>query len=66
MALPQKYVEDGLKLSEGMRLFGEPVTTLTRDELVACVAQFADALRERNEQDRQRARSALLRPPRIE
>lgn len=62
MALPQGYVEEGLELSKGMLLFGEPVDTLTREELIACVAQFADALRERNAQDRQQAAGILCTP----
>lgn len=66
MPIPLKYVEDGLKLADGMRLFGEPVKMLTRDELIACVAQFANSQRERNAQDRQRAMDILASTPFIE
>lgn len=50
MKLPGKFVEDGLKLAEGCRLFGLSFDELTRDELIAAAAHGWDYARKVREQ----------------
>lgn len=51
MNIPEKFVTDGLALAKGATVFGVPIETLTREELMACAANFAklyqDQLRRR-------------------
>lgn len=39
MPLPQKFVDEGLALAKGAKLFGFDLESLTRDELLAACAQ---------------------------
>lgn len=59
MPVPQKYVEDGLKLADGMRVFDTAVSEMTREELIACLALAAAGLRLRDERDRDRDTSVV-------
>lgn len=50
MALPAKFVTEGLALAKGAKIFGEALEDLTRDELLAVAAQGWKAERNAREQ----------------
>ena len=63
--LPDEWVRSGLKLSEGVRLFGRPLSDLTRDEAIGALGHaLADAKFEREERARDREMRDALRKAR--
>lgn len=54
MPIPKDFVERGLEMSKGALCFGEPIESLTKDELIALVAhEHHQANRRRDEHKRQ-------------
>lgn len=53
MSIPAEYLAEGTKLAEGMRVFGAPVTEMTKEELIACLALASVGLRRRDERERE-------------
>ncbi len=62
MRLPANFVKTGLSLAEGARIFGVPLSELTRDELLAVAAQAwkAEQLAREDYASTARARAALF------
>jgi hypothetical protein len=52
MNLPETFVADGLKLAEGLLLFGKRLEEMSRDELIASAAQGWEAERRTQENSR--------------
>lgn len=58
MSLPQKFVNEGLVLAKGAKLFGQDLESLTREELLAACAQGWKA--ERNAREDARKEFAFM------
>lgn len=41
--LPEEYFKEGLKLADGCSMFWTPITELSKDELLACLANEIQA-----------------------
>ncbi len=59
MPLPKRFVEEGLDLAKGSMLFGNPLETLSREELIAAVAQGWKAEQRAREEGARRTKFAL-------